>query len=544
MPTIAELILDALQHHGIDTLYCLPGVQNDDFFDALYDRRNAIKTIVTRHEQGAAYMALGAAQATGRPQAYCVVPGQGLLNASAAHATAFGVSARVAGIIGQIPEAYEGKGLGLLHELDDQMAILAQISQQTGKIRDPARAPSQIAKLMNALVNGDAKPIAFDVPMNRWQTETTGYEADEPHRFEIDLDAINAAADLLANAKNPMIIAGSGALETPDATLELASMLQAPVATYRQGRGVIDDRNPLSINLTVAHGLWPNVDVVLGLGTRMHYPLTAWGTDDELKIVQISTDPVEMTRRTEPACAINARCEEALPLLIQALQTKLARRTDRTEQLQQAKSRFAQEIAFLEPQISYLNAIRDALPDNGIFIDDITQVSFAARIAFPVHKPRTYISAGFPGTLGFGYAAALGAQNSMPGTPTIAVQGDGGFMFTSNELATAVQYNIPLTAIVFNDGAFGNVKRTQVEDYDNRTIASDLTNPDFVKYAESFGAQGLRAHSPDALRSCLEQAFKSGGPTVIDVPVGPMPNPWKHLVRFGGRQTADPKIFP
>jgi acetolactate synthase-1/2/3 large subunit len=191
----------------------------------------------------------------------------------------------------------------------------------------------------------------------------------------------------------------------------------------------------------------------------------------------------------------------------------------------------------LGPQLGYLAAIRAELPEDGIFVDEVTQHGFVSRLAFPVYRPRTYISPGYQDNLGYGFATALGAQDARRDVPVVAISGDGGFMFTANELATAMAHRIPLTAIVFSDGAFGNVRRTQEERYGNRLIACDLTNPDFVAFGKSFGAQAVRVQTPDELRAALRGAFAHrGGPTLVEVPVGPLPSPWEfiHMKRVRG----------
>ena len=176
-------------------------------------------------------------------------------------------------------------------------------------------------------------------------------------------------------------------------------------------------------------------------------------------------------------------------------------------------------------------AIRAELPEDGIFVDEVTQVGFAARLLLPVYKPRTFLSPGYQDNLGWGYATALGAQDARRDVPVLSINGDGGFMYTANELATAVRHRIPLVAIVFADGSFGNVRRIQEENYGNRLIASDLANPDFVKFAESFGAAGERVRTPEELREALRRGFaRRDGPTLIEMPVGPMPSPWEFIL--------------
>ena len=184
----------------------------------------------------------------------------------------------------------------------------------------------------------------------------------------------------------------------------------------------------------------------------------------------------------------------------------------------------------LAPQLAWLSAIRAELPRDGIFVDELTQVGYVSRFAFPSYKPRTFLSTGYQGTLGWGIASAMGAAHACRDVPVVSISGDGGALYTISELATAARHKIPITSIIFNDNAFGNVRRFQIEKYNNRPIASDLKSPDFVKLAESFGVKGLRAKTPDELRLCLKDSFASGGPTVIEVPVGDFPSPWEFIL--------------
>jgi len=194
----------------------------------------------------------------------------------------------------------------------------------------------------------------------------------------------------------------------------------------------------------------------------------------------------------------------------------------------------------IAPQIALLEAIRAELPEDGIFVDEVTQVGFAARIAFPVYKPRTFLSPGFQDPLGWGFATALGAQHARPDVPVVAISGDGGFLFTATEMATAIRHRIPLVTIVFNDGAFGNVRRIQQERYGNRLIGSDLANPDFVAFGKSFGAEAIRAAGPEQLRAALRRAIAHrDGPTLIEIPVGALPSPWE-FIHMGGLASLRP----
>jgi len=321
---------------------------------------------------------------------------------------------------------------------------------------------------------------------------------------------------------------------------QLAELLQAPVLSYRRGRGVIDDRNPLSVNLPLGHELWAEADVVLGVGTHLHMPLLQWGTDRDLAIVRIDADPAEPARIVKPKVALIGPAAPILRRLLDVLPAHNARRSSRTDEMRGRQARMRKRLAKLEPQLAYLAAIRAELPEDGIFVDEVTQVGFAARLAFPVYRLRTFISPGYQDNLGYGFATALGAQDARRDVPVVAITGDGGFMFTATEMATAMRHRIPLVTILFNDGAFGNVRRIQEESYGNRLIASDLANPDFVAFAESFGATAMRAKGPAELRQALKTAIaRRDGPTLIEVPVGAMPSPWEFILmgRVRGRKS-------
>jgi acetolactate synthase-1/2/3 large subunit len=183
----------------------------------------------------------------------------------------------------------------------------------------------------------------------------------------------------------------------------------------------------------------------------------------------------------------------------------------------------------LAPQIGFLRAIRDVLPDNGVVIDELTQVGYCARCAYHAYGPRTFISSGYQGTLGWGVATAIGAKHALGDVPLIALSVDGGFMFNVQELSTAVRHRIPVVVVVFNDGAYGNVRNMQKNLHGNRVIGTDLANPDFVRLAESFGVNGHRTTTPEGLRQALEKSLASREPSLIEVPVGEMPNPWPFL---------------
>jgi acetolactate synthase I/II/III large subunit len=529
--TAAEAVVASLIAHGIDTLYGLPGVHNDHLFDALFKAAGRIRTVHPRHEQGAAYMALGAALATGRPQAYAAVPGPGLLNTGAALLTAYAMNAPVLGLIGQIPQADIGRGLGHLHEIRDQAGIIARLVDFSARIQIPAEASPLVAQAIAAMAAGRRGPAALECAIDMWGRSGADVAPPlPPAEPPIDEDAILAAAKILGAAKRVMIACGGGAQGAAAEVAALCAMLQAPVLAYRRGRGVLDGRDPMSVTLPLGRDLWAQADAVLAVGTRLLIPLRQWGIDDDLKVIRVTSDPDEPGRLHSPAVALLGDAAPILRRLIDVLPAHNSRRPSRRDEMVDRQAVWDKRLAKLAPQRAFLDAIRAELPPEGIFVDEVTQIGFAARLTFPVYRPRTFLSPGYQDNLGWGFATALGAQHARMDVPILAISGDGGFMYTANELATAIRHRIPLVTVVFSDGAFGNVRRIQAEQYGNRLIACDLANPDFVRFADSFGAAAERARDPAELRLALRRGFaRRDGPTLIEVPVGPMPSPWEFL---------------
>lgn len=525
--TGGEAVVNALIAEGIDTLFGLPGVQNDWLYNALHDAADRIRVIHTRHEQGAGYMALGYAQATGDVGVFNVVPGPGFLNASAALATAYGLNAPVLCTVGQIPSGKIGKGQGVLHEIPDQFAILQQLTKWAARVESPSAAPGLVAEALRQLRSNRPRPVGLEIPMDVLSRKENVPTAVHPLPLDhptVNHELVETAAKALGQAKRPLIFVGGGAQGVSPEITQLAEMLQAPVVGYRTGMGVLDGRHPFSLHLYPAHKHWAKADAVLLAGTHARLPIQKWGVDDEMTLIRIDVDATAHGVIRKPDIAITARCEDALPLLLERVAAHNVRRHSRKAELLETKAEWSRQTAYLEPQLSYLNVIRDALGEDGIFVDELTQVGFAARIVFPIYKPRTFISTGYMGTLGYGFPTALGVKVGRPDVPVLSVAGDGGFMFGMQELATAVQHNIALVTVVFNNNQYGNVQQMQRELYDGRVIASDLYNPDFVKLAETFGAQGRRATNPDELRTALEKAFAHAGPTLVEVPIGDVPS--------------------
>ena len=529
----AEATVETLLRHGLDTVYALPGLHQDPLFDAFYHAADRLRVIHPRHEQTAAYMALGAALATGKPQAFGVVPGPGLLNAGAAMLTAYGMNAPLIGLIGQIPQADIDKGHGHLHEIHDQLGLMRHITKWAERIRSPQEAPTLVSQAVWHATSGRQRPVALECALDTWAKRSEVALPDAPLPLPpqvIDDEAIETAARILGNAERPILVLGGGATDASAEVIHIAEMLEAPVSSYRRGRGIIPSSHRLAVDMPVGHRLWKDADAVLAIGTRFFIQNGNWGIDDKLKVVRIDIDPDEPDRFRKPDAALVGDAAHQLRALIAALPKHNRKRPSRAEELGGHRAWLADRLSRLEPQVSFLKAIRNALPADGIFVDEVSQMGFASRIAFPVEKPRTFLSPGYQDNLGWGFGTALGAKAARPDKKVLAIAGDGGFMYQVGELATAARHNIALVVVVFDNGAFGNVKRIQQERYGNRLIASDLHNPDFGKLADSFGIASFKAIDARQLEDALHKAFALNAPALVWVPHGDVPSPWDMIM--------------
>jgi acetolactate synthase-1/2/3 large subunit len=312
--------------------------------------------------------------------------------------------------------------------------------------------------------------------------------------------------------------------------LELARMLQAPVIVSRNGKGAISDRDDLAVGQLADKELRPGADVILAVGTRFLGPISdPVEVRPDQTLIRIDIDPEEIVRNGHATIELEADAKAALAALLDAVSPDRPFDEAKLELIRELKAGLQAKVESIEPQASYAKAIRQTLPDEGVLVSEMTQLGYWSNLGFPVYLPNTFLSCGYQGTLGFGFTLAMGAKVGKPDVPVVSMNGDGGFGFTLNELSTLVQHNIGLVTIVFNDNAYGNVKRIQQVDMGGRTIASDLVNPNYVKLAESFGITGRRAESPDQLAQALADAIRTDEPALIEVPVPQMPDPWRTL---------------
>lgn len=548
--TGGSAIVKSLLRHDVDTVFGLPGVQTYPIFDALYDQQNTIRTITPRHEQGAAYMAMGYAQATGKPGVFSVVPGPGILNTGAALNTAWANSSPILGLTGQVPSGYLGLGHGHLHEMPDQLATLRSFVKWADRIDTPGDAPRLVDEAFAQIQSGRNGPATLEMC---WDRLAESGPVDWPDRLQVprapepDPDAVRSAAALIGEAKAPMIMVGSGSKHAGPEVLELARMLNAPVLSMRGGRGVVSADDPLSIGAAEAWYLWKKTDLLIAIGTRCELPYMRWFNNVEPpkhrpsppQLVRIDISPGEM-ERLSPDVGVLGDSKETTALLVEAVSRRSGKIGGDPERIATARGKAKPLVDSIKPHVDYLRTIRDVLPRDGLFVEEVCQAGFVSFFAFPIYAPRTYITCAFSGTLGYGFPTALGVKAAYPDRPVVSITGDGGFMFGVQELATAAQFGIGLTTILFNNNAFGNVRRDQAHRFDGRIIGSELQNPDFGGLCDSFGVGYRRANNPAELKRELEASLAANRPDVIEVPVDPATEvpPWKVLIpeRFGIEQ--------
>jgi acetolactate synthase-1/2/3 large subunit len=527
--TGGQALVESLKREGVDTVFGLPGIQLDWAFDALYAERDTIKVVHTRHEQATAYMADGYARTTGKVGSYIVVPGPGVLNTTGALSTAYSVNSPVLCITGQIQSDLIGISRGMLHEVDDQLGMLRHVTKWAARAMTPNEVPIVVHEAFRQLRSGRPRPVEIEIPPDVLQREDDVElrQPLAPDKSAGDPALLERAAALLGKAERPLIVAGGGVISAEgwQELQAVAELLDAPVVMTANGRGSLSDRHPLAIIQLALSELLPESDAVLVVGSRaLDFTNSPLKVSEGAALIRVDADGGQLNRTVVSTVGIAGDAKLALADLAERIGKHNRQRSSRRDQVARLREVLTETLNAAQPQASLALAIRNSVPDDAILVTESTQVGYWARSGMPVYGPRTYIGSGYQGTLGNGFPTALGAKVGNPDKKVVSFNGDGGFMFNVQELATAVQHNIGVAIVVFDDGAFGNVRRIQQESFDGRTIASELRNPSFAELGKTFGMPSVRADGADALAGALREAMTEDGPVMIEVPVGVMPN--------------------
>lgn len=533
LQTGGDALARQLVEQGVNTVFGVPGVQLDWAVDGLRKVAGDIRYVVARHEQATSYMADGYARATGRPGVCMVVPGPGLLNAMAGLSTAYACNSPVLCISGDIHSKAVGKGLGLLHEVRNQSTILGTVTKWQARATAPEQVPDVVRDAFAALQSGCPQPVGIEIAHDVLSASAeivASRPAPAPVEPELPSSVLARAAELIAEARLPVIYVGGGALAAKafHALAAFAERIQAPVVMGENGRGAISDRHPLALSTLAGRAVFPHADLVIVVGSR--FVDTALGQpawpSDRTRFIYINLDESAWAPPRRADVAIVADCRSALV----ALERAVARRDRLDIDLAAVRNWALEQTLDIEPQGAWVRALREAIPDDGILVNELTQVGYFARLAYPVYAPNTFITPGYQGTLGYGFPTALGASIGCPDRVVVSINGDGGFGWNMQELATARKYDVNAAIIVFNDGHFGNVRKMQHDQF-GEEFGVELRNPHFDRLAAAFDIPYLRADDPVDLAQAIREHRDRGGPTLIEARVQPMPSPW-HLLRL------------
>jgi acetolactate synthase-1/2/3 large subunit len=531
--TGGQAMAEALIENGVDTVFGIPGIQLDPLFDAFYQKQNQLSVLHTRHEQGAAFMAMGYAQASDKTGVFAVVPGPGLLNAMSAVSTAVATNTPVLGITGQIPSPQIRMGYGIAHELRDQLAMSAGVVGWAKRAHHPAEVGRVVNEAFNYMHSGRCQPAVLEMAPDQYYGRAPVVSAgaatfDPPP--QPNSDTVDLMARKLAAARSPAIFIGGGAYGAETQLLQLAERLNAPVIISPSGLGAFSDAHPLAFNILCGQEIWDDIDVALVVGTRFLAPALAWGRGSEVEVLRIDIDPDQIRKPRPATAALVTSASLGLAAITAQLPASPPDRTEYLHRCDRHRADMFDKLAGIVPLGEYSDAIRRVLPEDGILVNDVTQLAYYTRFGYPVYQPRSWLTVGYQATLGYGLPAALGAKVACPDKPVVSISGDGGFMFTVQELATAAQHNIAAVHIVVDNSAYGNVKTIQAQSFGSRHIAVDLSNPDFVALAQSFGIKAARADDAESLERHLRGFLDEEVPALIHVPMGEVPSIWD-LVR-------------
>jgi thiamine pyrophosphate-dependent acetolactate synthase large subunit-like protein len=516
----------ALEANGVDTVFGIPGVHTLEIYDALFDSN--IKHILARHEQGAGFMADGYARASGKPGVAVIITGPGITNVATPIGEAYTDSVPVMVLSSNLERIWADKMLGHLHDLSDQLGVMAAVTKWNDRALDVSDIPNLINTAFHNMTYGRPRPTHVEVPLDVLaefgEVEVDGRVVTNPPAP--DPTTISQALDMIASANRVVIYCGGGAQHgATDALQQLAEQLGAPVLTSAMGKGAISDRHPLSLGNNWERGnavddMLNQADLAIVFGSK----LGAQETDYQRmplpsQLIRVEIDESEVLRNYTPAVPVVADSKQTAEAILAGLNDRnITKQGWSADEVQQIKSR-ATEQCWGSAQQPYVDALRNAIPDDGILVNDMTMMAYVNNRRYPVYEPRTFFFPSGYGTLGYSLPAAIGAKVACPDKTVVAVMGDGGFQYTMQELATAAQFEINLPIVIFNDSTYTAVKEEQAAEHDRRFIAVDLKNPDFIALAKSYGIDAARAESPEELQSAIETAAKRGGPTLIDTPI-------------------------
>ena len=516
--TGGDIFVECLKAQGVKVIFGLPGNHLDTVYEALYNNQDSIQHYVTRHEGGTAFMADGYARATGDVGVCMTVPGPGSNNASIGIGEANTASSPVLWITGQNPSYLAQQDPRKSFHGLDQRAAFTPMTKHLEIVHRVNQIPGAVNRSFSALRSGRPGPVLIELAKDALDAEAN--LPIPPRNNGLQTTAapqdIDAALALLTKAKRPLIVAGGGINHTraTKEVLEFAQLLHAPIAMTGMGKGSVpeDSRHVIGVfRDRIAQAAMGMSDLVVAIGTRFTYRDTGnWSLNIPQPLLHIEADADEIHKEYPATVGIGANPKLVLRQLNDALRDE-----KRIDHWSHGLHELRYQFTLIEPP-QILKEMRDVMPRDAILSVDVNITGYGALSHFPCYHAGTYIFSGISVAMGIGLTAAIGAQVAYPERKVVALSGDGGFLMTSPDLATAVMYNLPVVTLVMNDNQYTSIERGQLRRFGKR-IGVELVNPDFVQFAESFGAVGLRVEDPNDFKPMFEKALSLDKPVVLEV---------------------------
>jgi len=522
-----QAAIRALESQGVDVVFGIPGVHTLEIYDALVD--SSIKHVLARHEQGAGFMADGYARASGKPGVAVIITGPGITNVLTAVGEAYTDSSPILILSSNVEQEWAGQMLGHLHDLSDQLGVMHAVTKWNARATNVAQIPQLIAKAFGEMLSGRPRPTHVEVPLDVLAdyAEAEMLEAATCEPTAPSSESVAQAVDAISNAQRVVIWCGGGAVSScaGQAIAEIADVLGAPILTSVMGKGSVPADHPMFIGKAWDTGnavdeMLRSADALLVFGSKLGAMETNYQRMPmPTSLIRVDVDEHEIKRNYAPTVSVVGDARLSAEQILDGLRARGVRKSGWTSDEVHGIRQAFLSAAWGKEQQPYIDALRAAIPRDGVLVSDMTMMGYVSQGSYPVYEPRTFLFPQGYGTLGFSLPAAIGAKVARPDATVVPIVGDGGFQYTMQELATAVQFKLGLPIVIFNDSTYTAVKMEQAAKYDRRFIAVDLVNPDYPKLADAYGIPSTTARSPEELEQAIVAAAKRDVPTIIDTPI-------------------------
>ncbi len=522
--TAGRAVLETIRGYGVDAVFGIPGTHNLELYRPLADL--GIRAVTNRHEQGSGYGADGWAQQTGLPGVVITTSGPGLQNAMSAIGTAFCESRPMIVLSPGVPLGSEFADVGTLHETKDATAMVGAIAEWSRRVTSAAEAVEAVHDAFTLFRTGRPRPVHIEIPLDVLESPAdVPAEARRPRalpqRASGDPAALAEAARLLAAAERPVIVAGGGSVDAAHEVTALAERLGAPVLTTLNGKGVVDERHPLSLGsnlrLAAARAVAEDADVVLVVGSKLgEAELWAPRLEAHGDVVRIDISPRQLDKNLAATVGIAGDAAAVAAELLALLPDAHRAPRDLTDERAAVAAEMRDTASDL---VALAEVIVEALPDDAIVAGDSSQIVYLAlgSVLRAAH-PHSLLYTPTYATLGYGLPAAIGARVAQTEHPVVTVIGDGALMFCVNELVTAVEQRLDITVICVDNGGYAEIRQNEI-DRGMTPVGVDLVQPDWAALATAFGATGRRADTPDDIASTIREAIAAGGVQLVHIPM-------------------------